>query len=327
MRDLARLPKAHLHLHLNASLRPETLRELGAAAGVAVPASTTCESFAEVVDVVSAAASAIRSAADVGRVLDEIAEDAAHDGAVWIEVSVSSGSLGGDLGSPREALEIVLEAAQEAAAHSGVGVGVIVGAHRNLGPRRATETALLVAEYAGSVLVGFGLDGHEVEFPAALFTDAFAIAREAGLMSVPHAGEFLGAASVADALDLLGATRVMHGVRAIEDPALLQRLAREDICLDVCPTSNVLMSVVPSLERHPLPALLSAGVRCSINADDPLPFDTSLLREYELCRDVLGLTDGVLASVARTSIRASAAPSKIAEPALAEIAVWLDAAA
>ncbi len=323
MRDLAQLPKAHLHLHLNASLRPETLRELGLAAGIAVPESTTCSSLAELVEILSAAASGIRSAADVRRVLEEIAEDAARDGAIWIEVSVSSGSLGGDLGSPRQALEIVLEAAQDAAARSGVGVGVIVGAHRNRGPREASEAARLVATYAGSGVVGFGLDGHEAEFPPAPFEDAFAIAREAGLMSVPHAGEFLGAESVADAVDLLGATRVMHGVRAIEDPALVQRLAHEGVCLDVCPTSNVLMSVVPSMESHPLPALLSAGVRCSINADDPLPFDTDLLREYERCRDVLGLTDEDLASVARTSIRASAAPAETVERALAGIAGWL----
>jgi len=116
----------------------------------------------------------------------------------------------------------------------------------------------------------------------------------------------------------------MHGVRAIEDPALVQRLAREGVCLDVCPTSNVLMSVVPSMESHPLPALLSAGVRCSINAYDPLPFDTDLLREYERCRDVLGLTDEDLASVARTSIEASAAPPEVVERALAGIASWLE---
>ncbi|HJX49505.1 MAG TPA: adenosine deaminase family protein [Gaiellaceae bacterium] len=218
----------------------------------------------------------------------------------------------------------MLEAAHDAAARSGVGVGVIVAAHRDRGPREASDFARLVAAYAGSGVVGFGLDGHEAAHPPALFGDAFAIAREAGLPSVPHAGEFLGAGSVADAVDLLGATRVMHGVRAIEDPALVQRLAREGVCLHVCPTSNVLMSVVPSMESHPLSALLSAGVRCSVNADDPLPFDTDLLREYERCRDVLGVTDEDLAAVARTSIEASAAPPEIVERALTGIASWLE---
>ena len=173
-------------------------------------------------------------------------------------------------------------------------------------------------------VVGFGLANDETGHPPEPFADAFAIAREAGLLSVPHAGELDGPASVRGALDALGADRVQHGVRAIEDPELVRRLADSPVCLDVCPTSNVLLSVVPDIASHPLPALLAAGVRCSLNADDPLLFGPNLLAEYELARDELGLDDATLAHVATCSIDASAAPAAVKQRSRAGIAIWLD---
>ncbi|MDQ1509464.1 MAG: adenosine deaminase, partial [Actinomycetota bacterium] len=144
-----------------------------------------------------------------------------------------------------------------------------------------------------------------------------------GLLSVPHAGELAGPESVIGALDALGADRIEHGVRAIEDPALVRRLADSDVCLDVCPTSNVLLSVVPSIEDHPLPALLDAGVRCSLNADDPLLFGPNLLEEYEVVRARLGLDDEALAGIARTSLEASGAPDLIKARARSAIDAWM----
>jgi len=129
---------------------------------------------------------------------------------------------------------------------------------------------------------------------------------------------------VIGALDALHADRIQHGVRSIEDPELVKRLADEGICLDVCPSSNVLLSVVPSIEDHPLPALLAAGVRCSLNADDPLLFGPGLLEEYELCRTVLDLDDEQLAAVARASIEASGASDDLQATAVAGVAAWLD---
>ena len=114
-----------------------------------------------------------------------------------------------------------------------------------------------------------------------------------------HAGELLGAESIVDALDKLGAQRIQHGVRAVEDPELVRRLAAEGIVLDVCPTSNVELWVVPEIGAHPLPALLEAGVRCSINGDDPLLFGPGLLEEYETARTALKLTDDQLANTPR----------------------------
>jgi adenosine deaminase len=112
------------------------------------------------------------------------------------------------------------------------------------------------------------LTGNDTVAPAEVFAKAFALARDAGLTAAPHAGELSGPESVRAAVEELGATRIAHGIRAAEDPAVLEFLAEQDVTLDVCPTSNLLLGVVPSIEAHPLPPLLAAGVRCSLGADD-----------------------------------------------------------
>ena len=164
-------------------------------------------------------------------------------------------------------------------------------------------------------MVSFGLANDEVAGPPERFARAFAVAREAGLVSAPHAGELAGPDSVRGALDALGARRVGHGVRAVEDPALVARLAEERVCLDVCPTSNLLLSVVPSLAEHPLARLLAAGVPCSIGSDDPLLFGPGLLAEHVTAREVLGLDDAQLALAARSGLEAAAhAPARSQSP-------------
>ena len=144
----------------------------------------------------------------------------------------------------------------------------MIAANRHVGPEAAASTARLAVELATKGVVSFGLDGDETAFPPAPFWEAFAIAKAGGLLAAPHAGELLGAESVADAVDSLQADRILHGVRAIEDPALVARLASTAICLDVCPTSNFKLGVFEP-KTHPLPSLLQAGVRCSVNADSP----------------------------------------------------------
>jgi adenosine deaminase len=190
-------------------------------------------------------------------------------------------------------------------------------------PAEAVALARLAARYAGRGVVSFGLADDEAHGPAAPFAEAFAVARAAGLISAPHAGEHAGPESVRAALDALGARRIQHGVRAIEDPDLVRRLVDERVCLDVCPTSNVRLGVVPSLEAHPAPALVQAGVAVSLNADDPVLFGCGLLDEYELARRGFGFDDTVLAAIAADSIRASGAPESLRAGALARIDDWL----
>jgi adenosine deaminase len=175
----------------------------------------------------------------------------------------------------------------------------------------------------GDGVVGLGLADDETRGNAELFAEAFAVARDAGLIRAPHAGEHGGPDSVRNALDVLGAQRIEHGVRAAEDPALLRRLADAGVTLDVCPTSNVVLRVVPSLAEHPLPRLLEAGIPLSLNADDPLFFGSGILAEYELGRQSFGLDDPTLAHIARCSISASGAPETLKSEALARIDRWL----
>jgi adenosine deaminase len=331
MRDLGLLPKAHLHLHLDGALRRSTYRELAAAAGLPAPLPTSYGSFADFTETITAAARSMRTGDDVRRVVREIVEDASAAGACWVEVSMWPGVFDGRIGTYDEAVAVVVDAGRAAAEATGTGFGLVVAANRNRGPDEAVEVARLAAARAdGGVegrprdgVVGFGLDGDESDAPPADFVAAFRIARAAGLLAVPHAGELAGPASIRDALDLLGAERLMHGVRAVEDPTLVARLKEGRTSLDVCPTSNVLLSVVPSLAEHPLPLLLDAGVACSVNADDPLLFDTDLVREYERCRTELELSDDRLAAVARTSVLSSAAPEAVKKQATAGIDAWL----
>jgi aminodeoxyfutalosine deaminase len=150
-------------------------------------------------------------------------------------------------------------------------------------PLEAAEaTARYAARYRERGVVGLGLGGLEAQYPPEPYARAFALAREVGIASVPHAGEVAGAASIRGALEELGADRIRHGIRAVEDPGLMRELAGRGTVLDVCPISNLSTGAVRSLAEHPLPQLLAAGVRCSLSTDDPAMFDTDLGREYEV---------------------------------------------
>jgi adenosine deaminase len=178
-------------------------------------------------------------------------------------------------------------------------------------------------------IVAFGLHGNEEGFPPQPFADVFRMALDGtDLLCTPHAGEIApfpggGPASVRDAIDHLGAHRILHGVLAIEDPKLVERLARQQICLDVCPSSNLLLNVFPSAAAHPLPRLLEAGVPCDLGSDDPLLFGPSLLDEFVLCREQMGLSDAQLAAMAKTSFRYSGAPQEVKDAGLAAVDAWL----
>jgi adenosine deaminase len=326
MRDLRGLPKAHLHVHLEGAMRPSTLHEMATEAGIEVPPIRGFGTFSAFAGMYVAACATLTSADALARLTREVIEDAASHGATWVEPSVYLPHHRDRVGPPAETLEVILGAAGDAARANDIGVGLVVAADRTVDPTDAVEQATLAVKYAGRGVVAFGLANDEVGFPPEPFADAFAIAREGGLLLVPHAGELVGPASVRGALDALGADRIQHGVRAIEDPALVRRLADSPVCLDVCPTSNLMLAVVPDMQSHPLPALLAAGVRCSLNSDDPLLFGPNLLEEYELVRSAFSFDDATLAHIATCSIDASGAPAEIKQRSRAGIAAWLAAA-
>lgn len=304
-------------------MRPATLEDLAQHHGMEVPSTTGYGDFTAFSAMYVAACAVLRRPEDLARLVREVAEDAAEDGAVWVEPSLVPQLHVPTFGSIEAVLEIIVSAGEEASRATGIGVGFMVACDRVADPAAATESAHAAVKYVDRGVVSFGLDNDEVIGPPEWFAEAFAVARDGGLLSTPHAGELVGPESVISALETLKPNRILHGVRAIEDPALVDRLAAADICLDVCPTSNILLSVAPSYDEHPLGALLDAGVACSVNADDSLLFGPGLLDEYQLCREVFGFDDERMAAIAMASVMASGASGDSKTAASTAIATWL----
>ena len=321
-RNLRELPKAHLHLHLVGSMRPETLTALAAEAGMATAIPESFVDFRHFYSTYVLANRVIRDAGDLGRLVLEVVEDAAIDGAVWVEPTLYLDSFTDVIGPGELILDIVADAMRSARDEVGIGARLIVSADRDLGPADALRQARLAARGDPDIIGGFGLVNDELAHPIEDFTGALEVARDAGLALVPHAGEFGGPDHVSAALGL-GAARIQHGIAAAADRALLGRLARSDVCLDVCPTSNIAVGAVESLEAHPLPTLVDSGVQVSLNADDSLLFGCSLLSEYELARDAFGFSDRRIAAIAGSSIAHSTAPAPLKSAADAGIRRWL----
>jgi aminodeoxyfutalosine deaminase len=221
----------------------------------------------------------LRHGRDFHQVVVDYAADLAAQGCFYAEAlfSPSEPML---RGVPwQEVFEGYCDGADEARERLGVDIRFTPDITRNFPPEIGERQAQWAVRFRDRGVVGISLGGSEDRFPPAPFARAFAIAREGGLKAAPHAGELAGPASVRAALGLLHADRLRHGVRAVEDPALLADLAARGIVCDVTPTSNVRTGVVPSLEQHPLPHMLAAGVRCSISSDDPVLMDTDLTRD------------------------------------------------
>jgi len=271
------------------------------------------------------ARSVLRRESDVRRLLAEVAMDERADGSGWLEIQVDPSGYAHRFGGLTAFTELVLDAAQDAGRQAGVGIGVVVGANRTRHPLDARTLARLAAQYAGRGVVGFGLANDERRGRAEDFAAAFGIARRAGLLAVPHAGELAGAGSVMASLNCLGADRIGHGVRSVEDPAVLDALASKAVTCEVCPASNVALGVYREAALVPLRALLNAGVPVALGADDPLLFGSRLVAQYRSARADHALGDQTLAELARMSVRACSAPEDLRGRLLAGIDGWLAA--
>src|SRR6267154_296639 len=322
--DLSALPKAHLHLHLTGAMRHSTMIELARAHGVSLPSALTEEwppqlstadergwfRFQRLYDT---ARSVLRTPDDLCRLVREIAEDERAEGSRWLELQAD----------PSAFTELLLDAAEKAARAADIGIGIIIAANRTRHAMDARTLARLAAQYAGQGVIGFGLSNDERRGPAADFAPAFRIAERAGLLLAPHAGELVGPGSVRDSLDLLHPNRLGHGVRSVEDPRLVERLATAGITCEVCPSSNVSLGVAPDEASVPLRTLVEAGVPVALGADDPLLFGRRLVKQYEIARDVHRFTPAELAELGRMSIRGSAAPPDARSRLLSAIDTWL----
>ena len=339
VRDLARLPKAHLHLHLAGAMRPATLVELAAEQGRRLPAElldptgarldvTARRGWSRFQRLYDAARDVVAGPDEVRRLVREIAEDERAAGSRWVEVQVDPSSYAARLGGLQATVELVLDAMREATAATGVGTALVIAANRTRHPADAETLARLARRYAGprngqARVVGFGLSNDETRGRPEEFAKAFRIARDAGLLSVPHAGELRGIRSVEGAVEVLRADRLGHGVRSVEDPRTVSLLAERGVVLEVCPASNVALGVAGAVELVPVRQLQEAGVPVALGADDPLLFRSGLLEQYAAVREQQGLPDGALAGLAADAVRGSAAPDELQRELLDGIDAWL----
>ncbi|TYO91269.1 adenosine deaminase [Oceanicella actignis] len=312
MSDLRAIPKIELHLHMEGAAPPAFARALAARKGRSIDALidprtgryawSDFSSFLAAYDAVAALFDTPQDNRDLAEAV--LRECAAH-GVIYAEIFISPDHAGADPVAWAEYLAAICEGAAAAEAACGIVARFIPLCVRGLGPEAAMRAARLAVAAEDPRIVGFGMAGDERMFDPADFAPAFALAREAGLKLTAHAGEFGGADSVRRALDALGLDRVDHGVRAVEDPDLVARLAREGVPLAVCPGSNVALGVVPDWAAHPIDALRRAGVRVTVSTDDPPFFDTDMTREHEMLSRHFGYGPDDHLALARAALDAA----------------------
>ena len=294
---LARMPKAELHVHLEGTITPETLWAMAQANHVALPVGSLAElrrlydfeSFDKFIELWLAMCACLRTEADYERMVDGFVSECARQNIRYAELHFTPYNhekLG--IGA-RRSLEVVTRRLEAAEAAGGPVARLITDIPSEAANESGPFTAALLEDLANPIVVAIGLGGPEAGFPRAQFAPWFQRAREAGYPAVAHAGETAGAEHVRQAVVDLKVRRVQHGVRAVEDPAVLQLLAERGICCDVALTSNECLKVVSSVGVHPLRTMLAAGVPVTLSTDDPPFFGTDLLREWQRGHEELGL--------------------------------------
>ncbi|HSG94619.1 MAG TPA: adenosine deaminase, partial [Afifellaceae bacterium] len=304
--------KAEIHCHIEGATPPSLARQKAAQYGFPVDGllapdveSYTASDFSGFLAAYDRVVKLFRTPEDFADLSYAHFTATARDGAIYAEVFLSPDQANSAGLAYCDYLAGLADGLARASTETGIIGRFIPCAIRHLGALNAERVAREVVANPNRWVTGFGLAGDERVHRPADFVKAFAIAEEAGLALTAHAGEVCGAESVRATLDALPVRRIGHGVRAVEDAGLVRRIAGEGIVLEVCPGSNVALGVVPDLKSHPLPQLMAAGVKVTINSDDPPFFRTSLRHEYELAAGALNCTPPELDAMTRTAIDAA----------------------
>jgi adenosine deaminase len=296
---LRRLPKIDLHRHMEGSLRLETLAEVAHEHGVDLPSYNIDElrpyvqftddmpDFRNFLGKMELLREFYSAGEAVYRVAYEAIADAAADNIQYLELRVSPT---GKQILPSEVMDNVVVAVEHATRDHPIQVRLLMSIIREFGVKVAEEVLALAVAYQDKGVVGLDLTGHEETHPGAPFADVFRRARAAGLNITVHAGEVGDAGNVREAVELLGAHRIGHGVRCIEDHRVVHLLRERNITLEVCPTSNLQTGVTHAFVQHPLRDLYHLAVPVTINTDDPSISDTTLTDEYLVAATVMGLS-------------------------------------
>lgn len=312
------MPKVELHVHLEGSIRPETLLKLSRRNQVELPADNVealrawynFTDFLHFVEIYVALSRCIRTPDDIELIAREFLAGQAAQNIRYSEVTYTALTMYRHNGIPfADQLAALNRARAWSEAELGVSMNLVIDIPREVTP----EDGLLVAEWAisglGNGVIAFGLGGSEAGNPPEKFQAAFDRTRAAGLPSVPHAGETAGPESIWGALRTLHADRIGHGVRSLEDPLLVEELRSRQIPLEVCPTSNICLKVAPRLRDHPLPYLLAEGLYVTLNSDDPPMFNTTLTDEYLAVAATFGFDVEMIEGLVLNGLRASLLPA------------------
>jgi len=328
---IAELPKAELHVHHVGSASPAIVARLAERHPGTVPADPELladyfrfRDFAHFVEIYLSVVDLIRTGEDVRLLTYEVAAEMAGQAIRYGELTVTPYTSVVRGIAAEEFVEAIEDARVAAERDHGIVLRWIFDIPGELGLEGGEGTLKIALDHGPSALVGFGLGGPEIGVPRPQFKPFFDAARAAGLHSVPHAGETTGPQTIWDALRDLGAERIGHGTSAVQDPELLSYLARHEIPVEVCPTSNVATGAVAALGDHPIVAMVEAGVRVTVNSDDPPMFATTLNDEYAVAARLLGLDDVGVGNLAKAAVRASFAERALQDDLLAAIDSYLE---
>jgi aminodeoxyfutalosine deaminase len=330
---IAGLPKAELHVHHVGSASPRIVAQLAERHPGKVPSNPDdlarffqFDDFAHFITIYLSVVELIKTAEDVRLLTYEVGANMATQNIRYAELTVTPYISVSDQLPAETFLEAIEDARVATARDHGVELRWIFDIPADFGIPAAEMTASIACDHDVPGLVGFGIGGAERGFPRPMFAPYVDRARASGLHSVPHAGETTGPQTIWDAIRDLGAERIEHGISAVHDQTLLDHLVEHGITLDLCPTSNVALKVVPDLNFHPIRDLVAAGVRVSVNTDDPPMFATNLNAEYAIAARLLDLDQRGVADLARTAVESSFRDDAGKRQLLAEIDAYAAAA-
>lgn len=310
------MPKVELHVHLEGSIQPRTLLTLAARHGVDLPATDEAgirswfhfRDFAHFVDIYLRCSGCLREPEDFQLVVADFMAEQARQNILYTEAHFTIATHLGNGADGDEVAQALLEAVADGERKWGVALKFIPDIVRNVGVAAADQTLAWALDQSPDLVVALGLSGFE-SVPNDQFIEHFRTARREGLHRVAHAGEHGGPESVISVLDDCGAERIGHGVSSWSDPGLVRRLVAEGIPLEVCPTSNVCLGVVPEASAHPFDHLRRAGVEVTVNSDDPPYFGSTLTEEYELLSRLFGYDEEQLEALSRAALRHAFLPA------------------
>ena len=302
--------KAELHCHIEGAASPELVgrqaQKYGADPSPFIrDGAFVWHDFTSFLAAYDFSAGLFRTPEDFALLAEHYLTSLARDGAIYSEFFISPDHATKAGLSPRAYTEALGHGMSRAMAKTGIEARMIVTGVRHLGVETVEQAARFAARCGHPLVTGFGMAGEERIGDIEDYVRAFEIAREAGLGITVHAGELAGWESVAAALDHIRPARIGHGVRAIENPALVRRIADQGVVLECCPGSNIALGVFPDFAGHPFPALKAAGCKVTLNSDDPPYFGTSLKREYDIAAGHFAMSEKALAAVTRPAIEAA----------------------